>query len=545
MHDFFENETINPSFFATGKSRLLDRHLALCDRINKSLNTLHDLQRLHDFKLNDSLSDFKTAFNRYDELTNNMVSQILLRGFKDYGTEGRMRKHAHALEAYEKEIGLINILQLRRHEKDYIIRQEESYVMLHLSLIKSLQNALQSNKHISDSKKREIAIVLSKYSTGFKTLVHYEKKLGLKSGSGLKKEIDAISGKLETNLASMVELSKLRELTILGHIKTMYGAAGVLFLLVSFAFSMIISKKAVKSITYLKDKIDEFVSSGFSKRSILQISDSENEIDILSTNFSIMEQHIVDQMNSLKQTNKDLEMLFYATSHDIQLPLIAVKNITEKAMSEVSDPAAHNYLSKINGSWQQLINIVDELGIITNVRSVEINAEPVNPEKLIRDVFSEFSSLELFDTIIFSLDIKLETKFYSSAGLLKIVFRNLIENAIKYATKRSSFSYLKITISSEGSEMIKVVVADNGIGIRKEFQEKIFDMFYRGTAHSDGTGLGLYIVKNSLEKIGATISVQSEEGSGTVFTLLIPNTFRDRSTKEKFWHKREMEALQK
>ncbi len=545
MHNFFENETINPSFFATGKSLLLETHMTLCKNINKSLDELYELQRINHFELNDSLMNFKVTFNKYDKLANDMVSNILLRGFKDYGTEGRMRKHAHALEEYEKEIGLINILQLRRHEKDFIIRQEDQYVALHLALISYLQTALTENKNIGDIQKQEIAIVLSKYSAGFKTLVHYERKLGLKNGSGLKKQIDGLSEKLETALSSMVEVSKLKEVIILNHIKLAYVIAGLLFLLISFIFAGIISKKAVKSITYLKDKIDEFVTSGFSKRTILPITDSTNEIDMLSTNFSIMEQHIVDQMNSLKQTNKDLEMLFYATSHDMQLPLLEVKNLTESAITEVSDPRSQEYFSKVNASWEQLINIIDELGIITNVRNVEIKPELINPENLIRSIFSEFRSMDCFDTIIFSLDIKLETKFYSSVSLLKIIFRNLIENAIKYSAKRTSFSFLKITISNENTELIKVMVSDNGIGIKKEFQEKIFDMFYRGTHYTSGTGLGLYIVKNSLEKIDGAISVYSEEGMGTTFTLLIPNTYKEKNTKEKIIHKRGIGELQR
>jgi signal transduction histidine kinase len=71
--------------------------------------------------------------------------------------------------------------------------------------------------------------------------------------------------------------------------------------------------------------------------------------------------------------------------------------------------------------------------------------------------------------------------------------------------------------------MIRIVVEDNGIGIKEEFHDKIFDMFFRGTNYTSGTGLGLYIVQNCLEKLHGNISVSSREGQGTTFTLLIPN----------------------
>lgn len=159
-----------------------------------------------------------------------------------------------------------------------------------------------------------------------------------------------------------------------------------------------------------------------------------------------MEQHIVDQMKSLKQSNKDLEMLFYVTSHDIRPPLLKVKELTIQAFVKTSDVEIKETLFQINESWEKLLNITDELGIVTNVRSVEIKTELIPLGELIRSVYSEFRGLEWFDTIIFSLDINMKHKFYSSPGLIKAVFRNLIENAIKYATKRDSFSFLKIQV---------------------------------------------------------------------------------------------------
>ena len=542
-HEFFENETINPEFFKTGRSFLIMRHSTICTKTALSIIDLNAAQKKNNFLLDDSLKNIEKDFKEYRALTYEIFKQTLLRGFKDFGVEGKMREYAHDLEKYHSEIGLINILQLRRHEKDFIIRQEDPYISKHISLVSNIKDNLAVNNLIPPNKKSEIIKTLNNYSTEFNNLVVLDKELGLKSGNGLKKQIDAISNKIETSLATLVEFSSKKEQAAILNVKITFLLISVIFIVIGIISAFAISKKTSKSITNLKEKIDEFVSSDFTIRTILPIKDSINEIDILATNFSIMEQHIVDQMNSLKLSNQNLERLFYAISKDMRRPLIKLGEITNRNLESISDQEAKHRLSEINKSSEQLISIVDELGIITNVTNVEIKAEPINLDETIRAIFSDLKTIEGCDDIIFSLEIKLENEFFSSNELIKAIFRNIIENSLKYATKRSGFSFLKICVSNQTEEMLKIEISDNGIGIKKECQDKIFDMFYRANSQSNGTGLGLYIVRCSVEKLHGAISVESSENTGTVFTILLPNNYEKKNIKERIIHNREMAEL--
>lgn len=543
IHEFFENETINPLFFQTQKSQLINEHNLICANIDEALIELDLAQNRSGFELSDTIQNLKKEVANYKNLTSTIIEQILKRGFKDFGVEGEMRKHAHDLEAYNDEIGLVNILQLRRHEKDFIIRQEDPYIQKHDALIGKIKDQLSVNNAIDAGIKNKIIKTLNNYVYEFNMLVNYDKTLGLKSGQGLKKEIDLISNKIENSLADLVLFSESRGEMALSNVKMTYSIIGLLFLIIGIFSALIISKKISKSITHLKEKIDEFVKSDFTIRTVLPINNSTNEIDVLTTNFSVMEQHIVDQMKSLKQSNKDLEMLFYVTSHDIRPPLLKVKELTIQAFVKTSDVEIKETLFQINESWEKLLNITDELGIVTNVRSVEIKTELIPLGELIRSVYSEFRGLEWFDNIIFSLDINMKHKFYSSPGLIKAVFRNLIENAIKYATKRDSFSFLKIQVIDQNEETLRIEVSDNGIGINKEYQSQIFEMFFRGTSYASGTGLGLYIVKCSLEKLNGAISVESDEEKGTTFTVLLPNNYKRKNIKERIIHNRAITGI--
>jgi signal transduction histidine kinase len=537
VHEIFENETINSNFFLTGKSALIDQHNKICNEIKSSLILIDRLQEQNEFALGDSIADIEIKFSNYTQIVDNIIRQILKRGFKDYGAEGKMRTSAHLLEKNAGDIGMINLLQLRRHEKDFIIRQEDDYVTKHRSLISKVESELNTNNRLSQERKRELLRLLNSYSDEFRTLVIFEKKLGLRNYGGLKKDIDKTSDKIELSLSALVNMSRTKVSSALTQMDFLYMIIGVIFALVSIISSFIISKRISRTISDLKIKIAQFVESDFTKRTVLPMNDSVNEIDILVTNVSLMEQHIVDQMAMIKKSNKDLEMLFYATSRDIRLPLIELRRLLNLAISKTNDRTILRNLELMQESWGNLYNIIDELGIVTNIRSEEMKTEAIEFEALIKNVYSEFKTLEWFNNIAFSIDIKINETFYSSPGLLRAIFRNMIENSMKYVKKQDGGNYLKISIIEQNEEAIRIEVSDNGIGIKKEYQDRIFDMFYRGTNFTSGTGLGLYIVKCSIEKLNGAIGVESEEGQGTCFTMIIPNNPKLKNTKEKILQK--------
>ncbi|MFN8889072.1 MAG: sensor histidine kinase, partial [Cyclobacteriaceae bacterium] len=113
-------------------------------------------------------------------------------------------------------------------------------------------------------------------------------------------------------------------------------------------------------------------------------------------------------------------------------------------------------------------------------------------------------------------------EFYSDPWRIGEIFRNLISNAIKYRDFNKNDSHIRIMIKI-APDRASILFEDNGIGISKADLTKIFDMFYRASEQSDGSGLGLYIVKNAVDKLGGILKVTSEIGKGTSFELKLPN----------------------
>lgn len=526
-HDFIENETISPAFFITGKSKLSLQHDSIWKKIDLELDDLYKLQSKYNFGLGDSIAHVKSKFTMYKFLTEEIIKKILIRGFKDYGVEGKMRIFAHELENYKNEIGLINILQLRRHEKDFIIRQEDHYINMHQDLVKVIKEKLETESGLSGDTKYQILKTVTNYSTEFDNLVMYEKMLGLKSGKGLKKQIDRVSKEITGSLSSIVSFSAIREAVAISNIRFTYLTTGLAFIVIAVLSSIFISRYVSKSLRELQKEINEFVNSDFTERTIPSANKTKNnEITFLRNNFIRMEQHIVDQMNSLKKTNLDLETLFYITSHDMRLPLLKVKELTSETIKISKDPQTQRGLEQINTSWNQLIGIVDELGLVTNVKHTVIKVEEIDLKELIRSVYSEFKGIDGYDDIIFSVKIDSKTRLLSSPGLIKSVLRNLIDNTIKYATKRASFSFLKIVVADQNADAIRIEVTDNGIGIKKDIQDQIFTMFFRGTEQARGAGIGLYVAQCAVEKLHGNITVESDGISGTTFTIVLPHTHK-------------------
>ena len=120
------------------------------------------------------------------------------------------------------------------------------------------------------------------------------------------------------------------------------------------------------------------------------------------------------------------------------------------------------------------------------------------------------------------VEIDQKGKFISDRRRILIVINNMISNAIKYHDKTKPYPYVKITVHS-GLAKATITSEDNGIGIAEEKQGKVFDMFYRATSQSKGSGLGMYIVKETMLKLNGTISLKSTLHVGTTLTVDIPN----------------------
>lgn len=223
--------------------------------------------------------------------------------------------------------------------------------------------------------------------------------------------------------------------------------------------------------------------------------------------------------DNLIVANQELDRFVYSTSHDLRSPLTSLKGLVQIAKDEEDVKQIRYYFDlmeeTINKQDRFIIDIIDYSRNKRTDKSLEI----IDLNQLIDDSLQQNNYSENVKNL--KIEKHIGIKEIVSDGLrLKIIFNNLISNAIKYSDPNKKEQKLEIKISKE-NDCCKIEIKDNGLGIEKENLPKIFDMFF-GTNRNIGSGLGLYITMEAVKVLKGTITASSQINQGTIFTILLP-----------------------
>lgn len=229
-------------------------------------------------------------------------------------------------------------------------------------------------------------------------------------------------------------------------------------------------------------------------------------------------------IQELKKANSELNRFVYSTSHDLRAPLKSMLGIINiaKSDSESTTTVQLERLAMLDKSVLKLDNFIEDILNYYRNKSMEIEREEIDLEKMIQEIRGSQKLIEETRRIKFYVEVNSEKKVVSDRSRLTILLSSVISNAIQYSDPSRENSYVKVNINCN-KEKVFIVIDDNGIGIAPEDHEKIFEMFYRASTLSTGSGLGLYIVKEILGMLSGKIELESELGKGTKITIEIPN----------------------
>lgn len=227
------------------------------------------------------------------------------------------------------------------------------------------------------------------------------------------------------------------------------------------------------------------------------------------------------QNQELIKINKELDSFVYSVSHNLRAPLMSVLGLLDLAKNENNSTIINEYHEMMKSSVHKLDETLKEiLEYSKNARQGLVVGE-INFEKLINDNFEKMQFMPGYDRISKEINLNCQNQFYSDNYRLSLIINNLISNAIKYSDPQKS-SFIHILIQVEKNKA-SIIFKDNGIGIDKTYVDKVFNMFFRATSKNEGAGLGLYIVKEAIEKLEGKIELESKSGEGTVFKIELPN----------------------
>lgn len=226
------------------------------------------------------------------------------------------------------------------------------------------------------------------------------------------------------------------------------------------------------------------------------------------------------QHEQLQKVNKELDAFVYRAGHDLRAPLMSVLGLVNIVKSE-QDPAQQQvYLDLVEQSIHKLDHFISDIIDYSRNARTELVYQKIEAKSFLEEIISQLAYSKE-KPVDFQLTIDPKGTFYSDPIRLRVVLHNLISNAIRYSHPHRLTSII-LTVETKANT-VQMSVTDNGIGIGCEHLDKIFDMFYRATTNKSGSGLGLYIVKEIIERIQGTIKVESQVDVGTTFEFVIPN----------------------
>jgi signal transduction histidine kinase len=214
-------------------------------------------------------------------------------------------------------------------------------------------------------------------------------------------------------------------------------------------------------------------------------------------------------------------LFLYRAAHDLRAPLMSVKGLIHIMRTAKERNDLDHYFTLMEQSVDKMNQSIDTLLEFSKNEQVSSPLQPVDFRTLAEEVSESVQYMAGAKTVRIDISVEQETIFCSDHAQLYSILVNLLSNAVLYRDiTKLPFVCLTIVVNNE---IVRLHVKDNGIGIEKKFLDKIFEKYFRITQDPHGSGLGLFIVKTSVENLGGTIEVQSTPGLGTQFEIQIPN----------------------
>ena len=235
------------------------------------------------------------------------------------------------------------------------------------------------------------------------------------------------------------------------------------------------------------------------------------------TDLKSIQEDVIKKNDELYKINHELDNFVYSISHDLRSPILSIKGILGLVIdNNTLTESDQRYLSLAVESSERLDGTIQEILDYSRNARLELQYSKFDLTEMVKGIFDDlrFSDNEGFS---FSLHMEGNKEIWSDHYRMSTLLKNLISNAVKYR-RHLPDSFVNVGIKHT-SKNLKIVISDNGEGISEKNLVKIFEMFYRASSNATGTGLGLYICKEIINKLNGKINVKSELGKGSTFEV--------------------------
>ncbi|MBS1951633.1 MAG: Two-component system sensor histidine kinase [Cytophagales bacterium] len=465
--------------------------------------------------LAESLSIYKTLGDYYNQA----------RTLKSMGTVYEYYSDEEkAIEVYEKSIEASRIIHDSSLESNSLNPLSAIYFKQgrHALAMETIERSIQLKKESGDERGLAFALygrgkLFIKLGDAQKAVADFDKALELHLRSGDKLGLAMVYNKLGMAYMDMNVFSRARE--YFNKSLELSDAFNVQIIGFKVDYNLYLLAKKEGNNALALQYLEKFISHkeaiiNKESYSIIKSYEAVKHIEDLEQKAVVQQ----EKNQIIESKNAELDSFFYRVSHDLKGPISSLQGLQKLVEIDVTDETALSYFSMYRSQVNRIHDIVMGLIHLTQLNHLENTRTQIDFVSLINDCIESCSYIENYKNIHFIKEIK-SFDYRSEWAIVSTILQNLIENAVKYSTKINPF--VKISVYQTDNQAV-IEVSDNGQGIDKSHQAKIFDMFFRANNQTKGSGLGLYILKRAVERLNGKIELTSKPGSGSVFKVFLP-----------------------
>lgn len=532
-NDFFNFEVTNENYFRDHQSPFLTRRDSLLKLIENGVSQALAESREYNQPFKAHLTAIDSLFKQYNRIFAQLEQLVYMRGFKDFGLEGSMRRYAHSLESPELDTWLVQVLMMRRHEKDFLLRHDTIYKTHFNEIGRQLLATLRKD---SIGHREDIAS-LAEYQRLFNERAEIEQQIGLNSQVGLRNTLNGLTTQLSKQYFSLTGYAGEVYYSIQRDVRIFYILITCGAILFSILSAFWISKRLSEPIARLSKLANSAATNSIGEMDFT-MNRAAHEVNVLTGSFKKMMEQANRQLREineksdllkvqnaeLNKLNEELDNFLYSAAHDLRAPLASLLGIVRLLKIENEQKNLVPYLEMMQGSIKRQEDFIVQIVNYAKNKKLEILPEELDLKIIIHEIFQNHEFVPGASAIDKYIQIKDDAPFCSDRNRIHVIFNNLISNGIRYADPEKKEQFIQIKIHITEIEAT-IEFTDNGVGIGTEHISKIFNMFYRANVDSKGSGLGLFIFKEAIQKLKGWVTVESELKTGTKFFIKLPNQY--------------------
>lgn len=233
------------------------------------------------------------------------------------------------------------------------------------------------------------------------------------------------------------------------------------------------------------------------------------------------ERQITIKNDELTKVNAELDRFMYSTSHDLRSPISSVLGLIQLVKMTNNPEEIKRYIEMMEGRLASLNKFIKDISDYSRNARTGVDLHPVLVHKMVNDIVENLKFYPGAEKMKVYIEIDRNFEIHTDPTRLQLILSNLISNSFKYVDPYKENPFIKIIVKSTPTH-VQFQIEDNGVGIPENFLPRIFDMFFQAHEKSEGSGLGLYIVKEAICKLNGTIDAISKLDVGSQFNVSLP-----------------------